>query len=585
MQKKNRILFRAVAMLLCVVMATTCLVSTIFARYVTRDKASVDGVKLKNWGITIETGTHAKSIYEDSDGNTVVSTKASIGGAGKLIAPGTRGSLAWFHVFGSPEVDYNIDLNGSITIGNGYTNSVLTANEEPITYFPIVLYLVAYEVTYDGEEMILTRTTDTNDYGKVMNFAQSHLREEDTKRNTLAGTNDAKTVACWRDVADIAKTFNGNKSAFDYMSLNKAFDQNDMSGPIDRVYALEWCWPYKDGDSYPRSDEENFKQGTYQTREYDTQLGEKMRDNAKNNAFDITVNMNIKVEQAAYVPPYTRNGDVITFGSYPQTQVTDNSLITTLNGEVASADTQWTSQLVDVNAYNSNNNKYVYYVDVSNGGDKYRGVSLTSNKTNITWFKFEPVKWLVLTENNGTALIISQQILDMRLYQEKLPKTGSFIPDTADAEGENGIYVSSWEHSTIREWLNNTFYETVFTPKQRSIINTVTNSNAPDTTYSYTNQNAKDPQTEDKIFFLTYKDHTTVYGNDVSSPLRTPASNTDYATIKHGDAYYHETKYFTRSPEAAASVSAFNGYDSKWNQAGIGSNINVGVRPAMWIIL
>ena len=538
MQKKNRIFMRVVAMLLCIVIITTCLVSSIFARYVARDSASVDGVKLKNWGITIQTGSHATNTYTDKSGNTVVSTKETIGSA-KAIAPGMSGSLAWFHVFGSPEVKYKINFDGNISIGDGYDDAVVNSNEEPLTYFPIVLYLVAYDVTYDGDEMILTRTTSTNAKDKVMDFAQSHLRDDGGERNTLASTqaSDSGNVLCWRSVSHIEDTFNGDRATYNYMSLDNCFDQFDLSGSTDRVYALEWCWPYNHDASYPRSDEPNFKQGRYLYSEYDTQLGEKMRERKGTDDFDITLEMSVTVEQS--MEPFTdENGiDRLHLGSYPQSLVENTTLKAELTEKAEELNNWSARQYIDVEepellSYD--------FMDIEHSGDKYRGLRIyggnVDGKPSIReryWFKFEPISWIVLKEENGKAFLVSEFMLDKRLYQDKCKplfvSTSSPIYNASE-NVPDGTFTNNWKHSTIRKWLNGTFFDTAFNEPQRSMLLVTEVDNSPATTKDPSSDSFTCANTEDKIFFLSYKEMTEQYSDKLNGIILQGNINTNYSS-------------------------------------------------------
>ena len=589
MQKKNRIFMRVVAMLLCIVIITTCLVSSIFARYVARDSASIDGVKLKKWGITIETGSHAKRTYTDESGNTVVATKETIGSA-NAIAPGMRGSLAWFHVFGSPEVKYKINFDGNISIGDGYDDAVVNSNEEPLAYFPIVLYLVAYDVTYDGDEMILNRTTSTNAKGKVMDFAQSHLRKEGDVRNTLASTeaSDSGNVLSWSSVSVIQDTFNGYRAKYNYMSLDNCFDQFDLSGSTDRVYALEWCWPYNHDASYPRSDESNFKQGRYLYSEYDTQLGEKMRERKGTDDFDITLEMSVTVEQSNETYIDENVVDRVHLGSYPQSLVENDTLKAELTEKAEGL--TWTSYKL------SDSDGHVRFVDVEGAdGNKYRVAKTISHLDDETvtgtyCFKYEPIEWIVLEdeEEDGKAFLFAEKALDKRKFQEA----------TYDSNGKitgQDFYANNWEHSTIRTWLNETFCQTAFNNAQRSMLLVTEVDNSAETTQFSPNKYATGNPTYDKIFLLSYQEFVGTGSNKYGDKLQTLIMSTGSNFTTYSNTLVPQSVYsITRSPEnpnnVGYRVQGVKWYNPtlsppKWIKSHISSNTAAGVRPAMQVEL
>ena len=170
-------------------------------------------------------------------------------------------------------------------------------------------------------------------------------------------------------------------------------------------------------------------------------------------------------DTSADTETYTRvDEDTIEFGMYPQTEVTDSALKTTLNSLAGTKPTSsnsynWTSYGYYVNGSVSN---YMWYVDVENDGEMYRGVYFTSYRpyycvnssstgstyqddngyttSNIYWFKYEPISWTILNESEGTALILCDMIIDS---QEYYPSTGSHTVNGAT------VYANNYEYSTI----------------------------------------------------------------------------------------------------------------------------------------
>lgn len=67
----------------------------------------------------------------------------------------------------------------------------------------------------------------------------------------------------------------------------------------------------------------------------------------------------------------------------------------------------------------------------------------------------EPVRWLVLGAAKSKMLLISEQALDCRKYNNDFP-------------------VKEWESCSLNNWLNNEFYETAFNDNEkRAILNKV----------------------------------------------------------------------------------------------------------------
>ena len=148
-------------------------------------------------------------------------------------------------------------------------------------------------------------------------------------------------------------------------------------------------------------------------------------------------------------------GDYILFGSYPQTKVTDASIISALGGFDEST---WTSYGYFINGQVSD---YMYYIDKEYNGENYRGVYFTSYRpylcndlssasnsseqdengyelSTVYWFKYEPIKWLIVEESYGMATLVADMILDSQQYDYEANK---------ETSGNNN-YAATIPHST-----------------------------------------------------------------------------------------------------------------------------------------
>ena len=271
-------------------------------------------------------------------------------------------------------------------------------------------------------------------------------------------------------------------------------------------------------------------------------------------------------DTSADTETYTRvDEDTILFGEYPQTEVTDSTLVSTLNSLAGTKPTSsnsynWTSYGYYISGSVSN---YMWYVDVENDGEMYRGVYFTSyrpyycggsssagttNQDNygyttstIYWFKYEPISWTILNESEGTALILCDMIIDSQQFDDA-----------------NGSSYNDYAESTIRKWLNETFYNTAFNDLQKEIILTTTVDNSVASTGYSSNQYACE-DTEDKVFLLSYKELTTYLTTDASRMKKT----TDYAQSQGAYTYNGSTTsylgngyWWLRSPFDIDSFSA-----------------------------
>ncbi|MGI6249490.1 MAG: DUF6273 domain-containing protein [Acutalibacteraceae bacterium] len=180
--------------------------------------------------------------------------------------------------------------------------------------------------------------------------------------------------------------------------------------------------------------------------------------------------------------------EIIEFGSYPQSQVTDSETLSKLNKQ----DLSWQSYgyYSGDGTYNSAvQGDWMKYADVSMDGNQYRAVffsqyrprhtgdipditkSTQSQKGYFTntvyWFKFEPVKWRVLDSNTG--LLLCEKIIDSQpfsstcFYDGKSDGYDGFFRDESYT-----AFANNYPESTIREWLNDDFYNLAFNEAEKS---------------------------------------------------------------------------------------------------------------------
>lgn len=160
-----------------------------------------------------------------------------------------------------------------------------------------------------------------------------------------------------------------------------------------------------------------------------------------------------------------------------------------------------------------------------------------------------PIKWLILSEEDGRMLLISRYIVDYQPYNEELTDI-------------------TWEDSTLRAWLNDDFLNSAFDASEQERILTVTNQNPDNSGFGTTVEGGND--TEDKIFLLSIDEVETYFANDEERAveacdwwwLRSPGFGSHYAAIVLSCGIVHSRGHYV----------VFNYYDH-------------GVRPAMWVDL
>ena len=213
----------------------------------------------------------------------------------------------------------------------------------------------------------------------------------------------------------------------------------------------------------------------------------------------------------------------ITFGSYPQSEVTNESLIATLNTKAGklptkSAPQKWTS-FKHYHKYKENNEDkaerdFMWYIDIMEGNQKYRGVYFSAYRptyvlrssaattsyqddngyliNTVYWFKYEPISWTVLEENSadGTSLLLCDMIIDSREFDY-------------DSLTSTPTYDNNYSKSSVRTWLNSTFITTAFNTTEQAKIFTSTVDNSVMSTGHHVNPNTC-ANTKDKVFLLSY---------------------------------------------------------------------------------
>lgn len=328
---------------------------------------------------------------------------------------------------------------------------------------------------------------------------------------------------------------------------------------------------------------------------------------------------------------YTRDGNYIYFGYWPQTLERDENVIAKLN-EIAGTPPLPRDKENPYNWESHEGTTYMWQKIVIYNGTKYLGVQMNDYRASgvyslrsyimkngyftfeVYWFKYEPIKWRILTTSGNSAYIMSDIALDsfsiqpdryQGFYNEKY---GVF---RTDQNGNmDGTYANNWEYCFLRRWLNETFYNEVFNKLQKEIIqtthldNTARSSNPNDYPkyYGYGENAGKNKyadqckDTDDKIFLLSLRDiTTTAYGFNKDVLAQDPARNlqaTDFAKLHGAPMNTNDKKYvtwYTRSPSPANGNQGYATFVLDRHAKGAIDSIDLvpdgGVVPALWIKL
>lgn len=225
------------------------------------------------------------------------------------------------------------------------------------------------------------------------------------------------------------------------------------------------------------------------------------------------------------------------FGSYPQTEVSGVDL----SPDITEA------------SYNENGDAWV-------NGTKYRRISKNDTLNNgqnwgdnreYRYFKWERIKWRVMQNNGSNLLLVSDKALDDKEYNKLGENDFAFTPVT-------------WETSTLRQWLNSSFYAAAFSGREQEAIleQTLTNED-------HENGTEGGNDTRDKVYLLSLREAANSdYGfcqeyKDKYTRSREMAAS-DYAYIigawVSDNIDYTGTSYWLRSPGNSESKAAFVSY-------------------------
>jgi hypothetical protein len=287
----------------------------------------------------------------------------------------------------------------------------------------------------------------------------------------------------------------------------------------------------------------------------------------------------------------------ISIGTYPQSKVIDATLLRTLNAASGTLPTSANSQAwTDYGYYiNGSVSSYMWYIDITNASDKYRGVYFTSYRPDGTgatsstsnsyqadngyyknetyWFKYEPITWRVLDVQSGSAFLMADLVLDSQDYHYS----------TSDRTiGGSTVYPNNYKESHIRSWLNDNFYNTAFTAAEKARIQPTTVDNSVASTRDNTNKYAC-ANTSDKVFLLSYAEATSAtYGLSTTTArqLQSSAYAQSQGVWTHVYGYSH---WRLRSPSSNADSAMFVNYVGNFYGNNDVSHTDVGVVPALWI--
>ena len=240
MEKNNKKTVVLLVILVSAVLFAIVLLSTTLAKFMSTSNSRA-AARVAKWGVEVDGGSDIPITYADvKDGEKSIEMVIASNGE-NFILPGTKGSLAWFTISGKPETTYNVDFEGTFSLGGGYTAAsrmIRNERELPVEYFPIIIRIYTVE-----------------------NGSKDNI-------GTYSYSNDLATLS-----TDINRTINNNLDS-----------TNNPNVSIDRTYIVEWEWLYT-------------PENAYQTDFLDTSLCEAIAENPNSDLFDVTLDMKLTVSQ------------------------------------------------------------------------------------------------------------------------------------------------------------------------------------------------------------------------------------------------------------------------------------------------
>ncbi|MBR0509774.1 MAG: hypothetical protein IJJ85_06615, partial [Clostridia bacterium] len=289
----------------------------------------------------------------------------------------------------------------------------------------------------------------------------------------------------------------------------------------------------------------------------------------------------------------------VSFGSYPQTRVTDPATISALDavGKIWQSYGYYSGSgfLNGAGALDGSmqSGSWMRYADLTSNGQKYRAVTFdvarpaetfrpADGSTGETqaqngyesgktyYFKYEPLQWVVTDEEQGTLLCKS--LIDAQAYQNTVYTASSW--STHYQSSAQTEYANDYANSSLRQWLNSDFYNTAFTPEEKELLGArrLDNSAMPRTSHRELNYNSL--ETVDKVYLPSYTEAQFLFGN--------AGKGTDYAKCQGLEVTSSgRSAWWLRSPGTTSFNAAYVKSNGTAQTAEAVYRTTVGVRPAV----
>lgn len=175
----------------------------------------------------------------------------------------------------------------------------------------------------------------------------------------------------------------------------------------------------------------------------------------------------------------------------------------------------------------------------------------------------EPVKWIVLAKDGSRRLLITREIIDC-------------IPFN------NEHAIVSWDKCSLRKYMNNDMFNTLFSRDEKKRVVTTVNETEPNEKYS------QDPpfSTKDKLFVFTIYE-VSKYFPDQPSRCAKPTPYAEKKGVYPEPSEDYHGYWWLRTPsDRNYTYSTRVWWDGELSRIGTpAEDEEIGVRPAVWIDL
>ena len=219
-----------------------------------------------------------------------------------------------------------------------------------------------------------------------------------------------------------------------------------------------------------------------------------------------------------------QTGDTFQLGNYPQSRVTDKSLLSVLNNKSVSMTSY--GYMSNLNASSHTYDEVgMSWGDITYNNSMYRKVIINQYRPlttsvsstfsssdqddngyttgSVYYFKWEPIVWRVLSSNSNGVQVISKISLDAQSYNDS---------------GVSTI----WQNASIRYWLNSSFYYSAFSLNEKKKITPSKNNGVSDNVWLLSFEDA-----ENSFYGFTDNNSRRAFSSDYAKSQGISVSKSD----------------------------------------------------------